>query len=190
MKSSSVSINEDCELIQRCQNGEVRAQLEFYKQYRTNVTRMVYSVLGNSPDLEDTVQDTFIEVFRAIRSFRNESKITTWLWRISRNVALQRLRHMKSKPEGHLTDCDKEAYHNESPLRILERKDASHRVDQLLNSLSPKKKKVFILHEVVGMNANEIAEIVGMNPMTVRSCLHYARKEFAVNCANSLEELT
>lgn len=165
------------ELVFRCQSGERRAQAEFYRKYRNDVARTAFKVLGPDADLEDVVQDVFVEVFRSIDRFKGQAKITTWLYRVCVNVALQKVRRTRRRPEGHAAPEKEEPTH-ETPLRALERKDSSRVVYAVLDTIAPKKRTVFILHEIVGLNSKEISEIVGANVLTVRTRLHYARKEF------------
>jgi RNA polymerase sigma-70 factor (ECF subfamily) len=141
------------------------------------VARIVYKVLGPDADLEDVVQDVFIEVFRSIDRFKGQAKITTWLYRVSVNVAYQRLRRRKRRPEAPLPDQAEEPDH-ETPFRALERKEVSAVVYDVLETLTPKKRVVFVLHEILGMDSKEISRIVGANMLTVRTRLHYARKDF------------
>lgn len=165
------------ELVLGCQKGERSSQAEFYRKYRDEVSRIAYKVLGPDADLEDVVQDVFVEVFRSIERFQGNAKITTWLYRVCVNVALQRVRRRKRRPEGHAVEKDELPSH-ETPLRALERKDSARIVYGILDTIAPKKRAVFILHEIVGMSSKEISDIVGANVLTVRTRLHYARKEF------------
>jgi RNA polymerase sigma-70 factor, ECF subfamily len=164
-------------LIALCQQGERSAQSLFYSKYRSEVARTIHKVLGPSADLEDVVQDVFIEVFRSIDKYKGEAKITTWLYRVCVNVALQRLRRQRRRPEGYLAPENDQPTH-ETPLRELERKEQAHLVYHVLDTLAPKKRMVFILHEIMGLDAKEISGIVKTNVLTVRTRLHYARKEF------------
>ena len=91
------------ELVVRCQRQDRNAQAEFYRKYRNEVARTVYKVLGPDADLEDVVQDVFMEVFRSIDKFKGQAKITTWLYRVCFNVALQKVRRRKRRPEGYIT---------------------------------------------------------------------------------------
>lgn len=165
------------ELVLRCQRGERDAQAEFYSKYREDVLRTLYRVLGPDADLEDALQDVFIEVYRSIPKFRGQAKITTWLYRVCVNVGLQKIRRNKRRPEGYST-LREDLPDHETPMRALERKDSSRVVYALLDTIAPKKRMVFILNEIMGMNAKEISAIVGANVLTVRTRLHYARKEF------------
>jgi RNA polymerase sigma-70 factor (ECF subfamily) len=172
------------ELVLRCKRGQRDAQALFYEKYREDVARTLYRVLGPDADLEDAVQDVFIEVFRSIDRFRGDARITTWLYRVCYNVGLQKLRRTRRRPEGYLSERTEHPHH-ETPLRALERKDSSRQIYRVLDTVAPKKRLVFILHEILGMNAKEIAEVVGTNPLTVRTRLHYARKEFYAKIAQS-----
>lgn len=165
------------ELVVRCQQHERPAQAEFYSKYRAEVSRIVYKVLGPDADLEDVVQDVFVEVFRSIDKFKGQAKITTWLYRVCYNVALQKVRRVKRRPEGYLAPREEIPSH-ETPLRALERKDSARIVYDILDTIAPKKRMVFVLHEIIGMSSKEIAGIVGTNVLTVRTRLHYGRKEF------------
>jgi RNA polymerase sigma-70 factor (ECF subfamily) len=172
------------ELVFRCQNQDRTAFSEFYQKYRCEVARTVYKVLGPDADLEDVVQDVFIEVFRGIDKFKGEAKITTWLYRVCINVALQRLRYRKRRPEVY-TDQESEFPFTETPLRALERKKSAYAVYAILDTLAPKKRTVLLLHEILGLSAQEISNVVDVNVLTVRTRLHYARKEFYQKAAAS-----
>jgi RNA polymerase sigma-70 factor, ECF subfamily len=164
-------------LVALCQTGERVAQAEFYGKYRHEVARTVQKILGPNAELEDVVQDVFIEVFRSIDRYKGSAKITTWLYRVCVNVALQKIRRQKRRPEGHATE-ESDVPTHETPLSALERKEAARLVYGLLDTLPVKKRMVFILHEILGLDPKEIAEIVDTNGLTVRTRLHYARKEF------------
>ena len=165
------------ELIVLCQQGERSAQADFYRKYRNEVARTVHKVIGPDADLEDVVQDVFVEVFRSIDKFKGEARITTWLYRVCVNVALQKVRRQQRRPEGHALP-EEDLPHHETPLRELERQESSRVVYAILDDMAPKKRTVFILHEIIGFDAGEIGKIVGANVLTVRTRLHYARKEF------------
>ena len=87
-------------LVERCRRGDREALEEFYAVYRADVTRSLRHLLGPARgDLDDLVQDVFVEVLRGIRGFRGESRVTTWLYRIAMNLTLQRLRRRSLNSE-------------------------------------------------------------------------------------------
>jgi RNA polymerase sigma-70 factor (ECF subfamily) len=171
------------DLVARCQRGEREALGEFYRRYRPDVTRNLYRVLGpHRGDLEDVLQEVFIEVFRSIPRFRGDAKLSTWLHRLTLNVAFQRLRKRKR-----LAEVPEESVREQASAQTPERGlDSRRRIDtvyKLLDHLAPKKRMVFILHEIEGYEPKEIAELVGAPVLTVRTRLHYARKEFYARAA-------
>src|SRR6516164_1541436 len=88
------------DLIASCQRGDKEALGELYRRFRPEVTRNLYRVLGpGRGELEDVLQEVFIEAFRSIGRFRGDSKLSTWLYRVCVNVALQRLRKRKRLAE-------------------------------------------------------------------------------------------
>jgi RNA polymerase sigma-70 factor (ECF subfamily) len=171
------------ELVSRCQEGEREALGEFYRLYRPEVARNLMRVLGpGRGDYEDVLQDVFIEVFRSIGRFRGDSRVSTWLYRVCVNVALQRLRKRKRLAEVPGDELP-EAHSGETPERGLDTRRRLDAVYRILDHLSPKKRVVFVLHEIEGREPKEIASIVGAPVLTVRTRLHYARKEFFARAA-------
>ena len=165
-------------LVARCQRGEREALSDFYRAYRNDVARNLYRVLGpHRDDVEDVVQEVFIEVFRSIARFRGDAKISTWLYRVCVNVALQRLRKRRRLAEVS-SDEGPEIRDEQTPQRAAESAERMRAVYRILDELSPKKRLVFVLHEIEGREPKEIAGIVGAPVLTVRTRLHYARKEF------------
>jgi len=175
------------DLVARCQKGDKDALGELYRQYRAEVARNLHRMLGpGRGDLEDVLQEVFIEVFRSIGRFRGDAKITTWLYRVCVNVALQRLRKRKRRAEVSADDVGERALDlqsAETPERALDNMRRLDAVYRILDELSPKKRVVFILHEIEGREPKEIAGIVGAPVLTVRTRLHYARKEFYARAA-------
>lgn len=166
------------ELVFNCQRGDRDAQAEFYERYKGDVARTVFKVFGHDPDLEDVIQDVFIEAFRSIEKFRGKAKVSTWLYRVAFNVSLQRLRKRKRRREVALPPTEAATPSMETPQRTLENKEQLDTVYKVLDHLTPKKRIVFVLHEFLGLNSKEIATMVDANVLTVRTRLHYARKEF------------
>jgi RNA polymerase sigma-70 factor, ECF subfamily len=174
------------DLVARCQRGEKEALGELYRLYRAEVARNLHRMLGpGRGDLEDVLQEVFIEVFRSIARFRGDAKITTWLYRVCVNVALQRLRKRKRRAEVS-GDTVSERVTDETPERELDNRRRLDAVYRILDELSPKKRVVFILHEIEGREPKEIAGIVGAPVLTVRTRLHYARKEFYARAASDV----
>ncbi len=173
--------SDEADLIRRCRAGERRAQEEFYTRYRRQVTANVFRVLNDRTDLDDLVQEVFVIAFRGLDRFRGEARLSTWLYRICVNVALGKIRSKTRRPPPLLTEQPVgETVDNspDDPRRLMERQQERERVYRILDTLPPKKRIVLYLHEIEGLDLKEISYIVDANPVTVRTRLFYARKEF------------
>lgn len=165
-------------LVERCQRGDVEAFRELFRAHQREVTRLAQRMLGRATDLEDIVQEVFLQVHRSIRDFRHGARFSTWLYRVTVNVVLMHRRAAKSRPvfselPEHATAIDQRAGADEQ----LERERRVQAFHRLLDRLSEKKRVVFVLHELEGLAPGEIAKIVGAPVLTVRTRLFYARRE-------------
>lgn len=167
-------------IVERCRQGEDLAFEELFRTIRSDVYRIAVRTVGPDSELDDIVQAAFLEIFRSVHKFKGESKFSTWMYRVVANVSLQYLRKRKTTPSpvdiGELAndlvspDANPEV-HSQQRERI-------EVVREILNEMVPKKRMVFLLHEVEGLNPDEIAERLGSSRFTVKSRLFYARKEF------------
>jgi RNA polymerase sigma-70 factor (ECF subfamily) len=169
---------EPLSLVERCQRGDSDAFRELFHAHRQDVARLAQRMLGRRTDLEDIVQEVFLQVHRSIRDFRHGARFSTWLYRVTVNVVLMHRRSAKSRPlfgeaPEHVAAVDQRPRADEQVERHR-RVAAFHR---LLDRLSDKKRVVFVLHELEGLAPGEIAKIVGSPVLTVRTRLFYARRE-------------
>jgi RNA polymerase sigma-70 factor (ECF subfamily) len=176
---------DEVDLIRRCRADERAAHDELYHRFRRQVAGNLYRVLGDRTDLDDLVQEVFVIAFRGLDRFRGDARLSTWLYRICVNVALGRIRTRKRRPSAiGVADLDSASpdpsltERPETPERSLERRRDQERVYAVLEKLAPKKRVVLYLHEIEGRDLKEIAYLVDSNPVTVRTRLFYARREF------------
>jgi RNA polymerase sigma-70 factor (ECF subfamily) len=172
----------DEELVARCQKGDTAAFRELFRLHRSDVARLVQRMLsGRTSDIDDVVQEVFLQVHRSIKDFRGQARFSTWLYRVTVNVVLMHRRAARSRPvlveqpEGHMPED-----HAALPDEQVARRARVEAFGRLLARISEKKRTVFVLHELEGLPAAEIADIVGAPVLTVRTRLFYARKELAV----------
>ena len=168
------------ELVRRTQAGDRVAFRELFRLHRQTVARLAHRMLGSSRDLEDIVQEVFLQVSRSIQEFRGQSRFTTWLYRVTVNVVLMHRRTARSRPvlveaPNSLAPADRDALPDDQAAR----NSRVRAFGRLLERLSEKKRTVFILHEIEGMSPAEISTIVGAPVLTVRTRLFYARRELA-----------
>jgi RNA polymerase sigma-70 factor (ECF subfamily) len=171
----------DRALVERALAGEEAAFRQLFVRHRDDAARVVYRMLGPSPEVEDVVQEVFLHVYRSLKSFRGDSRFSTWLYRLAVNVTRMHLRRKRSRPR--FADVEVPDAAPSEELVIL---DPGEQVDQrarikalyrLLEQISEKKREVIVLHDFEGMPATEIADTLGIPVLTVRTRLFYARKE-------------
>jgi RNA polymerase sigma-70 factor (ECF subfamily) len=166
-------------IIARAAAGDTSAFRQIYERHRHDVARLVYRMIGPRSDLDDVIQEVFVQVYRSLKDFRGQSKFSTWLHRVTVNVVLMHRRAARSRPvfaEEPLADT---AIHADEtpPDENVDRRERMRAFGRLLDRLADKKRIVFVLHELEGVAPNEIAKIVGAPVLTVRTRLFYARRE-------------
>jgi RNA polymerase sigma-70 factor (ECF subfamily) len=174
------AVTRDEELVERAQTGDRRAFRALFLAHRTQVARVIQRLVPTN-EIEDVVQDVFLHVHRSLSSFRGDSRFSTWLYRLSLNVARMHVRRARSRPKlslaGDHQDVALQRTQLETPASETERRERMVALDRLLTKLSEKKREALILHDFEGLPAEEIAKIVDAPVMTVRTRVFYARRE-------------
>lgn len=161
-------------------DGDVRAFEQLYRRSRKDAYRALYQLVGGGPDVEDLVQQVFVQLSSAIRRFRGDAKYSTFLYGICANVAMTHLRSRRRRPEDPVAELPERAStEGHDPERAAHTRQAAQLLQRVLDEMAPKKRVVFVYHELLGMTAEEIALSVDTSANTVRSRLHHARLEFA-----------
>ncbi len=177
-------------LVRRAQAGDERALHELFVRHQKDVARIVFRALGPDADLEDVVQDAFIQIFRSIARFRGTSKFSTWLYRVVTNVARMHLRSRKARPQMASGVAPEQVLHanpEDGPERLAQRHARMRALYRHLDKLSDKKRTVLVLHDFEGLAPAEIAQVVEAPVLTVRTRLFYARKELYAALADDPE---
>lgn len=176
---------EDESMVTRAAAGDRAAFRALYERHRADVARRVYRMLGPRQDIDDVVQEVFVQVYRSLPDFRAQSKFTTWLHRVTVNVVLMHRRAAKSRPV--FTEepaADAVRADGDGPDVHAERNERMRAFARLLDRLADKKRIVFVLHDLEGVPPAEIAQIVGAPVLTVRTRLFYARRELEAMLAD------
>lgn len=170
----------DEELVQRAQQDDDRAFGNLVERYETKVYSLAMKMLRNPEDAEDVLQDTFLRAYRGIKSFQGNSTFSTWIYRITANSALMRLRK-KQLPTVSIDDADERetpiniADWSPGPVEQLLTKETQKAMDEAIEALPPEFKQVFILRDVEELSNAEVAEILDLSVAAVKSRLHRAR---------------
>ena len=174
----------DGELIARAQTADLDAFNHLVNRHQNAVYSVALRYM-RAPDMADDVtQDTFLRAYRSIGAFNNDNGVgfRSWLLRIARNHALDVLRSQKRRAADSLDAAMNDEHSNwspedlsETPLEFTERGDLAQHLEWALGQISPDQRMVVILSDVQGHSYDEIAEITGVAPGTVKSRLHRAR---------------
>jgi len=165
------------DLLTRAKAGEPAAFQQLYVKHQRQVASQLAFLVPRS-DLEDTLQEVFIEVFRSIKRFEGRSAFTTWLYRVTVHVAMKARRKQTRSRLDIVEELPDVVDPASGPAEASLSAERQVRVEALLENLSPKKRAVLVMHDLRGMEAAKIAEVLDTNILTVRTRLFYARREF------------
>lgn len=179
--------------IQDVLRGNVNAFEMLVNAYEKTVYNLALRTLGNPQDAEDVTQEAFLKAYRSLSSYRGDSKFSVWLYRIVSNLCLDQLRAKKRRPTQSLTVENDEGEEDTleipdeqfSPEKLLDRKLTQESVRRGLASLPDDAKQILLLREIQGMSYEEIADVLDLEPGTVKSRIFRARKKL---CAFLLQD--
>jgi RNA polymerase sigma-70 factor (ECF subfamily) len=170
---------DEAKLISRCQRGDQEGLRQIFELYQKKVYRIAYGVLRHREEALDIVQEVFIKLFRSIKNFKGESRLSTYLYRMAINTSIDHLRKT-GKPYTSSLDEEEGIQPAEEPERrpdrILLYNELEGKVNEALNKLPVDQRVAILLREVEGLSYQEIAETTKCSIGTVMSRLHYGRK--------------
>jgi RNA polymerase sigma-70 factor (ECF subfamily) len=169
---------EDVLLVDRCLTGEPAATRELFRRHRGRVHACLFRVLGSNRDMDDLLQEAFIQVFQSLPGWRAEASLATWIDRVSVRVAYrylsQRGRRIQTDPLG---DDDSVAGGEEPSARRQLARDGVKKLYAVLDELGPAARLAFTLHEIDGRPLAEVAELVGSSVTATKLRVWRARKK-------------
>ncbi len=185
-----VALPDDVEarLIAQLTQRDERAFNEFVKLYERRVFALVFRMLGNRAEAEDLAQEVFVQVFKAIGTFRGESKLSTWVYRIAVNLCKNRLKYLKVRHEGEKDALDEMAERAplaeasahtvskvERPDEMVAGKQIELIVSRAILSIDETFRECLVLRDVEELSYEEIGQITGLAEGTVKSRIFRAR---------------
>jgi RNA polymerase sigma-70 factor (ECF subfamily) len=179
---------EEAKLVERLVARDERAFNTLVRAYERRVFALVLRMLGNRAEAEDLAQEVFVQVFKAIGSFRGESKLSTWIYRIAINLCKNRSKYLRVRhsdeqdelealqervPMGQATKAN--VAQIERPDEMMSGKQVERIVQQAILQLEPTFRECLVLRDVEEMSYEEIGAITGLPEGTVKSRIHRAR---------------
>ncbi len=178
----------DSQLCARIRRGDERAFTELVRTHQDRVFDLLWRMTGDAQEAEDLAQEVFVSVHKHLGTFRGESRLSTWIFRVAKNQCLNRLKYLGRRgadgrnvnldDTAELTDGD--ADHEERrPDRLVERRQQVKFVQRAMAELSEEHRLLVVLRDVEGLSYEEIVEITEQPEGTVKSRLHRARAHLA-----------
>ncbi|MDJ0645726.1 MAG: sigma-70 family RNA polymerase sigma factor [Flavobacteriaceae bacterium] len=155
------------ELIQRAKNGDALALNELIESHKTLAYSIAFKYLKNKEDAEDITQNAFILILNSIKNFRNESKFSTWLYKVIYHECLKELKS-KNRTVEYIPKYVKLEPQTETNQEAIKIKD-------LLGHLNPNEFTVVSLFYLKEKSINEINQITSFSKANIKVILHRAR---------------
>lgn len=177
----------EADLIARIKAKDETALDALMEEYGGKVYGLAARMTSNHHDAEEVCQDVFLAVFEKIDTFRGEAKLSSWMYRITANAALMKLRNrpkVKTLPleeelgpamteDGMMTEPV--ADWSRLPSDEVERKELTARLAQAVEQLPPESRSVFVLRDIEGLEAEEASQVLEISVAALKSRLHRAR---------------
>jgi len=164
------TVSDDAVLVEACRRGEARAMEALYHQYKRRVFGLVHRIVG-PVEAEEVAQDVFVRVFRGLHTFRGDSALSTWVYRLAVNAALTHVTRRKRRSEV----GDDELDHLAAPAQVVRDPRLTDRIESALGRLPAGYRAILVLHDIEGLSHEECAAILDCRVGTSKSQLHKAR---------------
>ncbi|MBX7246100.1 MAG: sigma-70 family RNA polymerase sigma factor [Candidatus Sumerlaeaceae bacterium] len=176
-------------LVERCRAGDSLAFDELISTHQERVLNTAFRLMGNYEEALDLTQEVFLNCFRKIGSFKGDSALSTWLYRITVNTAKNRWKYQQSRGmhrtqslDAPLATEDEERIRQfpdaqPTPRKVASDREAMASLESQLQSLSEEHRVVLVLRYIEELAYEEIAEILGLSLGTVKSRIHRARND-------------
>ena len=173
-------MNSSVDLVTRVCQGDAEAFRLIFERYSRPVISFIYDMVNDRALAEELTQETFVRAFRAIHTMRAETKLSTWLFGIARNVARESLRAC-ARAGNHVDIADKSVMDlsdkKPAPVEGLLSKELNELIRRSLAALDEDKRLVFTLKVLHQCSYEEIAAITGFSLAKLKTDLHRARAE-------------
>jgi RNA polymerase sigma-70 factor (ECF subfamily) len=177
----------DEDLMRRTQQGDRQAFSMLYERYSGSVLSYLYRMLGNIEDVESIGQEVFLRAFRFAPTYRYPQKLSTWLFTITRNLAINQSRRRRRSPVRNVTELNLEGVDmSGDPYQVaaratdnVERQEEIVQVLKALEDLPADQKEVIVLGVFQDLSYAEIEDITGTKAVTLRSRMFHGLKRLA-----------
>ena len=177
--------SDDLDLVHASKNGDVAAFEQLVKRYDRKLFRIAQHITHNREDSEDAVQEAFLKAFQHLGEFREDSKFSTWLIRITLNQALMKLRKLRRAAKEVSLEENYQAGEEALPIEVADwapDPEQLYRASELrgiliktLSELRPVLRAVFVLRDIEGLSTAQTAEVLNLSQVAVKARLWRGR---------------
>lgn len=163
----------DLALVARCRDGDMDAFEQLYRDHATRLYNLAYRMAGSADAAEDLVQEMFLLAHRKLDTFKGESSLGTWLYRLGVNLCVDYLRSRQHRMDQTTDSLDA----GDVPPAATTKELTVTRIDleRAIAQLPESYRTAFVLHDVEGFGHNEIGRMLGIAEGTSKSLVHKAR---------------
>ena len=148
------------------------------RRYQRPIISLISRMTGDRALAEDLAQETFVKAFRSLAAFDTTRRLSSWLFRIAHNTAIDAMRRARP-PQVPIETVHAAADAPDAPPDPVERQELGHALEAALDALRPDQRAAIVLRYENGLSFDEIGTILGVPEVTARSHVHRARKEMA-----------
>lgn len=169
-------VEEQC--VAQARRGDASAFEELVRAYEAPVYRLALRMCGGrAEDAQEVAQEAFLAAWRGLPRFRGQCRFSSWLYKLTANAAVDRLRREKRRPAAVPLEDAGEPADPHTPQEELERRELQRAVQQALDRLTPEHREVLLLRQMQGLSYQEIGAALGLEEGTVKSRLSRAKRQ-------------
>lgn len=185
-----MTAEEEQKIVRAAAQGDDRAFERLVRENQKHVYNLALKLTGNAEDALDASQDAFLKAYQNLKSFRGDSRVSVWLYRLTYNACMDLI---KKSRRGHVVSMPTDEEGTEldapdpgpGPDELMERREELESVRRALSELNEDKRIILMMREYRGMSYAEISRVLKLEEGTVKSRLARARAALAENLKNS-----
>lgn len=179
---------DDAQLVARSLRQDHEAFGQLIDRHASAIVNLAYRMVGNRAEAEDMAQEAFLTAFKALATFRADSKFSTWLYRIAANKCKDWLRAKRPGQGPYDLDAeevlDSHVAEHRTPEVLLSQQQVAQELEQAIQRLPPLYREAFVLKHVEGLSYEEMEEILGVNGDTLKMRVYKGRLQLSRELAS------
>ena len=187
MPPDQQAIPDDAQLVARSLKQDHEAFGQLIDRHASAIVNLAYRMVGNRAEAEDLAQEAFLAAFKALSTFRADSKFSTWLYRIATNKCKDWLRVKRPGMGQQDVDIDEtldiHIAEEQTPERLLSQQQVAQALEQAIQRLPPLYREAFVLKHIEGLSYEEMEAILGVNTDTLKMRVYKGRLQLSRDLA-------